>query len=191
MAILQAGTNIMFLPYCWDATCLKLNSFNIFFPLLAEQKAESCNWMSVQSWSLWVCLKEAFVWRPLCSWKSQKEFGRSFGVRRWHIPVQWNVYWFPVLSLAAAFAFDIFSCFEAFTKNNYSFHEMNLLYPPNWAMIHTSLATLPIVIRAAFAFARLRLLLLEGSSNIFLGHNFIAWFADVQSDCSTIPVKTL
>lgn len=56
---------------------------------------------------------------------------------------------------------------------------------------YTSLATLPIVIRAAFAFAGLRSLLLKGSSNIILGHNLITWFADVQSDCSASSVKTL
>lgn len=92
--------------------------------------------MSVQSWSLWMCLKEAFAWGPLCSWKSQQEFGRRLSVGRWQIPVQWDVYWSAVLSLAAASAFDIFSCFWRLTKNNYLFHEMILLYPPNRAMIH-------------------------------------------------------
>lgn len=59
--------------------------------------------MSVQSWNLWVCLKEAFVWRPLWSWKSQQEFGRNLSVGRWQIPVQWDVYWFTVFIFGSCF----------------------------------------------------------------------------------------
>lgn len=45
--------------------------------------------------------------------------------------------------------------FEAFTKNNYSFHKMDLLYPPNRALIHIFLWQHPVVIRAVFIFAGL------------------------------------
>lgn len=62
-----------------------------------------------------MCLKGAFVWRPLCSWKSQ-EFGTNLSVRRWQIPVQWDIYWFTALSLAAAFPVDNFSWFWSFLQ---------------------------------------------------------------------------
>lgn len=74
-----------------------------------------------------MCLKAAFVWRPLCSWKSQQEFGRNLSVGRWQIPVQWDVYWFTVLSLAAAFALDIFSCFLKLLQR-IIIHFMKLIY---------------------------------------------------------------
>jgi len=58
--------------------------------------------------------------------------------------------------------------FEAFTKNNYSFHEMGILYPPNRAPIHIFLWQHPVVIRAVFTSAGSRSL---GRWN-FLGHGF-------------------
>lgn len=69
--------------------------------------------------------------------------------------------------------------FEAFTKNNYSFHEMDLFYPPNRALIHIFPWQHPVVIRAVFTFAGLHSL---GCYN-FLGCGFVAWFTEVWGDC--------
>lgn len=60
--------------------------------------------------------------------------------------------------------------FEAFTKNNYSFHEMDLFYPPNRALIHIFPWQHPVVIRAVFTFAGLRLLACYN----FLGRGLVA-----------------